>query len=410
MTIVGIIGIALSFAAVPLGLSRISLSRLLFVLLLAVLHNAASVAYYTYTQTHLADATFYYYDAGFFSQSSWTSFGTPFVGHITQLLKSGFHATYLDCFLMFQASGFCGLMILLRTFSEIHQKVATSETLLPFYLLLLPSIHFWTSAIGKDAPLFFAVSLCTWSLLNPSKRVVFLAIAVAVMVLFRAHIALIAAVALAISAAMHGKLSAGRKLAILIFVAAALLVLVTTVQTSLNLNIMDPDSVSKFLEARQAAETLDTGANSFGNAIFPVRLLSLLFRPLFFDAHSAMGMIASLENVGSLCLFIYLVIRRRDVAMLSRRVFFVRFVLTFSVLLVLLLAAFNYNIGLGLRQRVMILPPLFSLFVAVWAYRQLVKRGRFGLPASVVGTWPPSMRMSEAAAAARRPAIQSPKA
>jgi hypothetical protein len=59
-------------------------------------------------------------------------------------------------------------------------------------------------------------------------------------------------------------------------------------------------------------------------------------------------------------------------------VYFVRYTIALSVVLILLLALVNYNVGLGLRQRTMVISPLLSLFVAAWAYRvrQTVDKGR----------------------------------
>jgi hypothetical protein len=72
-------------------------------------------------------------------------------------------------------------------------------------------------------------------------------------------------------------------------------------------------------------------------------------------------------------MFFYFLFRWREVIDLYRKVFFIRFSAVLTLSLILLLAIVNYNVGLGLRERTMFLPPLLSIFVAVWAFRQRMK-------------------------------------
>ena len=55
-----------------------------------------------------------------------------------------------------------------------------------------------------------------------------------------------------------------------------------------------------------------------------------------------------------------------------REVYFARFSLFFTCILFVMLSLLYYNVGLGLRQRAMAFPALFSLFVAQY----LVQRQR----------------------------------
>jgi hypothetical protein len=101
-----------------------------------------------------------------------------------------------------------------------------------------------------------------------------------------------------------------------------------------------------------------------------MKVVSLLFRPLFFDAHGIMGVIASAENVSVIALFLYCVAQWRDIAHLVRRVLFVRFSLIFAFILLFLMSVLYYNVGLGLRERVMAYPMIYCTIVALWSLRQ----------------------------------------
>lgn len=370
MTILSIVGVLLGLAIIPFIARGLTMGRFLLIITLLLIHVGASIGYYLYSLSNPADALFYYHGDAYFRRVSWTGLNTALVGNIVQLLKHGLGATYLDCFMIFQAFGFWGLTILMRTFDEIHMKLRTPSTLLPMYILFLPSLHFWTSAIGKDSLTFLAVGLCAWAVIDFRKRLVYFGAGIVLMMLIRSHIALTILIALSFSTLLHREVDFGRKILLLVLALAGSSLLLGAVETTLNFDVRDASSVGDFFERRAAAEAADRGGMSISDAPYFVRLFSLLFRPLFFDTSSLFGYVTSVENMGSLLLFGFLVWHRSDVIFLARRVFFIRFVLVFTILMIMLLSMFNYNVGLGLRQRMMFIPALFSLFVAVWAMRE----------------------------------------
>ena len=94
-------------------------------------------------------------------------------------------------------------------------------------------------------------------------------------------------------------------------------------------------------------------------------------------ALGAFALVASFENLLLLVIILLIFWHFRNTAQLVRRVFFVRFGLIYSVLLILMLSLVYYNVGLGLRQKVMFLPGLLTLFVTLLA----VKRAKAAQPA-----------------------------
>ena len=385
MTIISFFGVLLALLAIPIFLRGATYARLAIGLALIVIHLAVTQVYYIYTKTNIADAFSYYYYGGYFNQFPWSTLGTVFVGHVTQLLKKSFGATYLDCFMVFQAFGACGIILLMRIFHEIYEKVQAKETSLLSLILFLPSLHFWTSAIGKDAPVFFAVALATWSMLNISARKIPLIISIVVLIFFRVHVALAAVVALSLASLIEPRFTVGRKAMLLVIALIGTSFLLSSVQSTFSVDLTDASSVSKFMDARGAAEATDFTSTGLNSSIF-LRLIGLLFRPFFFDARNAFGLVASVENLGSLYMFGYLILNFRSVKHLSKNVLFVRFCLFLTALIILMLAPLNYNVGLGLRERVMIYPPLFSLFLATLAFRRTKASAK--RPQAVVATRP----------------------
>jgi hypothetical protein len=369
VSLVGILGLLLCFAALPLTSVRLTSARLVVALGLLITHVAATLLYFAYVHTAPTDAWFYYFNPTNFGSGE-GGLGTTFVLSFVQFLKNSLGATYFDAFLLFQSIGFLGLVILMRLFQEIQIKAQAAESLAPVAILFLPSAHFWTSAIGKDAPLFFAVSLCVWSMIEFRPRFIAFCVSLVVMVLFRPHIALIIMTSLALSAFFYRSISIGRKAMLLIVAAVGMFLVVGPVQQTLGVDFGSVDSVMGFLDEKRILGSTIAAATTIGDASLPVRIVSLLFRPFFFDAHGAMGLVASLENVLVIAGMMYLVSRWRDLKLLASRVFFVRFTITAAIILILSLAFAYYNIGTGLRQRVMAYPMVFALIASVWCVRR----------------------------------------
>jgi hypothetical protein len=371
-------GVAISVAAVPFSSPvRLTTGRTLLTVALLGLHLAGCVGYYLYVQDASADTALYYFHTRFADTDF--AVGTVFVAKLTQYLRFQLGGSYFECFVFFQSLGFWGVILLMRTFQEIHLKLGVSETLLPTYLLFLPSIHFWTSAIGKDAPLFLAVSLCVWSALNWRKRLIPFALALIIMVLFRAHIALIAVLSVAVAAFLQPGFSIGRKAALMGMTVVGGLLLAESVEQTISIDVTSASSFASFADRQSHIAESVGGTTSIGNVPLVIRFFSLLFRPLFFDAGGAAGMVSSMENVGSILLFVYLAKNWRSIRALAKQVFFLQFCITFAAILIVLLSYVYYNVGLGLRERVMVFPPLFCVFVASWAMPWVPFRVRPGL-------------------------------
>jgi hypothetical protein len=351
----------------------------MFTVLLA-LHVTASIAYYYYAMNNPADSALYYQGAPSLLNAPITS-GTVFTVQLVHELRSILGGTYLDYFLLFQATGFWGLALLMRVFDELRFEFPASQNSYSWAVLFLPSLHFWTAAIGKDAPLFFAVSLAVWSSMRLRRRLIFMACAIVVMLLFRAHVALIATLCLALAAAFSrgGSLLTKAGLVTVALVGAAFTL--AEVQASLDFDLNQPGSFASFVERQQAAlQSVGGGTSQQGSSLI-VRLLSLLFRPFFFDINSLLSLVASLENVLVGAITIFFVMNWRHVVRMARLYFFVRFAIFFTVAMIVFLTITYYNVGLGLRQRVMYFPTILTLFVALRLTRNKMGNGALELDA-----------------------------
>jgi hypothetical protein len=287
------------------------------------------------------------------------------------MCRSLLGGSFLDYFIFFQAFGFFGLLALWRMFDEIRLWFGVDPSANAYWLLFLPSLHFWTSAVGKDAPLFFAICLASWSALSLSRRCLYFAFALLVMMLFRPHIALAAGIAAVVSTALDHRSTGLARLLLFVVAAVGTIYLATTVEATFHVNVADADSISSFFERQHQIGMENTAATGVKDAPYVIRLISLLFRPFFFDANGLLAIISSIENLIFLLIVFYFVRRRSLLKEAIRAVPGLRFAWIFGMGLTLLLAQVYYNVGLGARQKTMILPPLLALFFAQIAFRQL---------------------------------------
>jgi hypothetical protein len=391
VTPLGLVGVVFSLAAFRFARAGDSRGRLFLFLLLLLAHLGASVAYYLYAQEFGGDVRMYYNDTyGIYGRGSGLS--TVFVVNLVQFLKEYLGGSFLDYFLLFQAMGFWGIIFVLRTFDDIHDELGQPRYSRIYLLLFLPGIHFWTSAIGKDAPLFLGVAMCVWAGVRLLTRWPIFVGGLAVAMLFRPHITLIALVALALTVLLGRNTRLITRFALLAVTVVGIGSVAGLVSSTFNgLNLSNADQMSEFIETKSSVSEESGGDMSIIGASFPVKLFSLLFRPFFVDANGLLGYIASLENVVLLIMILLLLRRAPTAYSVAQGALFARFAFIFFVLLTLLLAMVNYNVGLGLRQKMMMMPALLAFVAALLAVRAARLHPVYGQGAQAYAGVPPGV-------------------
>ncbi|HEU0098282.1 MAG TPA: hypothetical protein VFQ67_05845 [Allosphingosinicella sp.] len=388
MTAFGLVGILISMAGFYFARANESRSRFILFVLLLLMHIGAAIITYLYVQEFGGDARLYYHDElRIYGYQSGLS--TVFLVNFTQTLKTYLGGSFFDYFLLFQAMGFWGLLFILRAFDDIHEELGQPTFSNIYLLLFLPGLHYWTSAIGKDAPIFLGVAMCVWAAFRLPTRYVAFAAGVLITLPVRPHIALMALIAFAVTLSLGRNTSLLMRAGLMVVVLAGIGSVAGLVEGTVSgLSLSSTDSVSEFLESKSQVSE-ESGADvAITGASFPIKLLSLLFRPFFIDANGAMGYVASLENLVLLLIVLTLIRRAGTALAVFRSTLFARFALVFFVILTFLLALVNYNVGLGLRQKMMMMPALLVFFAALMAVRAVQKGTVYG-PGGAAYALPP---------------------
>lgn len=367
MTAIGAFWAFLGLITLSWGMGERSNRKLGLVVLIYVLHLVTTLIYFRYVQANDADTKLYYFDPyGFYHRE--LSLGTVFVIYMVQWLREQLGGSYLDFFLLFQLFGLAGIMILVRTLDDVTRLLQSPWPVVFTIMVLMPGLYFWTSAIGKDAPLFLASALVIWSGLQFAQRWLWFALALVIMLLFRPHVALVAAAALALAVVMGRGIGPGLRLGAAVFAIICVALVGQTVQSSLQIDLTSVGSIADYVENQTTVASGASGDAAVANMSFAAKLLSLLFRPLFFDAGGFAGFIASFQNVFMLFIAATLVRKIRVWRQMFRASLGIRFATTYLFGMILLLTLMYYNLGLGLRQREMFTPALFLIFAVLYSH------------------------------------------
>lgn len=378
--IVSLLGLVISLFAYLIAFPQPYQRRFDVYAALLSLHIVATIAYWLLSFESGMDAFLYYRDPfGFYSESAFKS-GTYFVVHMVQVIRSTLGGSFLDHFLFFQCFGMVGIALIIRCFNEIAESLHLNVPLPVFAIVFLPGLHFWTVAIGKDGPMIMAVALSVWAALNIQRRIAWMAVALIIMVLIRPHVAAMVMAGNAAALLFTKQLSAKARIAMAPIALIGLGFAIAEATRRLGVSI-DTQSVSDFVDAQQEnGERFGSGAN-LESLPLPLKVWALLFRPFFYDAEGVMQWTASVENAVLLYFFGYVAWNWRLLLWLAKNIYYVTYCLVFGNLLILALALVNYNIGLGQRQKMMVLPALLCVYATIYLYKRYLAAAQSGMAA-----------------------------
>ena len=324
-------------------------------------HTAATVAYFQFSLSESADALRYYERA--LEGAPEILPGTNAVILFTRFLAYNIGLNSSNTFLVFGFIGLLGLLLLVASLNDCAFRSENTRSVLPYIVAFLPGLSFWSSMIGKDAPAFFAINLMIYASLAPSRRVIALVMATAILFCIRPHIAMVVVIAAVLGFLLASGVPAALRLRLLfvMMTIAALMapLVINYIGFSADLQFGD---ISDYVDARQDANQGQSTSIALQDMSPPMIAFSYLFRPMPFELPGALGALAGLENLVLLVIVIFVTLPRLW-KILTDGLFATRFNLIFFVLSLTILAATTANLGIAVRQKIMLLPSLFALTV-----------------------------------------------
>jgi len=332
-------------------------------------HTIWCIAYVFFSLNGGADSVTYYIRA--VSAIPEFSLGTAAVVWLTLIPAGLFKLSYLATSLVYNIIGTLGYLSLDSMLRSLAADKSLFVKKLASLVILLPSISFWSSAIGKDALAFTATCLALWSVLHLQKRALLTLLSIALMLIVRPHVALILVLSLALDLIFKRQVSPLLRVFIFAILSGALLLLIPFVSSKLAISdVSDFSEVSAFIDKRQGYNQEGGGGIDISGMPLYLQMSSYLFRPALFDVNSMLSMAAAIDN---LILFVVLaiavsgILRGRRLTSVPSHIF----MLVYSSVLLAIFSATTANLGIAIRQKWMFLPML--LYIAF----SLAKRSRF---------------------------------
>ena len=354
-SLVFIIGLLICFS-----LSRPFQIKRLMALCIYFWHTVMCLVYVWYAQRSPADANRY-----FNSELDFANFklGTQAVETLTNLLKL-LDLSYLGCFLVFNIIGTIGLLAFSASLQHVTKQSSSFLKWLAIIFTFLPSVSFWSSAIGKDAISFFATGMLLWSVLDLKHRKSLLIVSVFSMLIVRPHMAGIMMIAISSAIVMDKNVNIQVKS---LFAVASLSILVFLVPYALNYAGVTGDissaNVDNYLAKKQGHNMEGGSSVNIASMPLPVKMFTYLFRPLPHEAHNITALLASLDNVMILILFALAIKHVRSNQLKADQAN--RLLMwSYSLGCLLILSLTTANLGIAMRQKWMFLPIIIYLLLS----------------------------------------------
>lgn len=332
-------------------------------------HTVLCFVYLVYAINFGADAIDYYH----YGEEGWWDFslGTSAIRVIASILVSGIGLSIIGAFLVFNIIGSIGLLAFWGAIN--HATYGKSQVIkyIGTLIIFLPSISFWSSALGKDSISFMATGLALWASLDLNRRKWLILIAVISMLLVRPHIAVIMLSALVISILFDSKVSLIKKSLLAIIFISSIFSMAPFVMKYVGLiGLINLQTIGEYIEQRQSYNMDGGGGLDISAMSLPMQIFTYLFRPMIFEATNLFTFAAAIENM-----ILLIVCGFGFGSILLGRKYSVNGNVIFMWLYILgscfILATTTANLGIALRQKWMLLPMLLLLLLSVIGKRRL---------------------------------------
>jgi len=299
-------------------------------------------------------------------QPFWSS---NFIYMLTGLIFAATTVSLPTAMVIYALAAFWGQYLFYRTFVLVFPE--GDHKLAALLVFFLPSIVYWTSAISKDAAILFFLGVAAYGFARVQRRVspgafLLLLVGLGGVMLVRPHIAAMLGIAFVlpylVGKNLQGVSGTLGKILGVPLVLGSTVWLARQAQSFLKMETVS--QASSILE--KVAEANQTGGSAIAvSGSLPYRLVNvpfLFFRPWPWEVHSLQSVVAALEGLLLLWIFVR---RRRDLYAAVRNWRnkpFVLFVLLFAFQFSVVMSLAITNFGLLTRERVMLLPFAMMLF------------------------------------------------
>jgi hypothetical protein len=301
------------------------------------------------------DAQSMYQEGLDISLSTLPSPGNQVVLYIARICNEYLHLPYLGATILFASLSYIGFWMLFQIIQNYKIKYL-------WLILLVPSMHFWTAGFGKDCLVFFFITTLLYGV--QKNKLYFILIALIGIYLFRPHVGVLFGFLYLVTLLFSSKASFWLKIIATIFALG-----VALVTTSYLLSYLRIDSLSELYNFALMMQ----GQNRFGGSSYDVseystflQVFTYLFRP-FFESLALTSLAVSIDNLLYFSIFLWVIINIKLISFKDPEMLFL--ILSFCIFS-LIMGFTIANLGLALRQKIMIMPFLLLIFIVLMAKKR----------------------------------------
>lgn len=297
--------------------------------------------------------------------------GTGFIVGFTGFFANFLYFSFFDLFLLYNFFGYIGILFFAASINQAIKGKALKYRLLGALLVLLPSVSFWTSAIGKDSIAFMAVGMALWSSLNYKNRKKLLIFSIFIMLSVRPHIAFVLLVSFIFSLIFNKKIGFYTRVFMGLITSIVSIIIFPLIMSYVGLqDANDVSDIGDYVDKRQSYNTEGGSSVDISSMSLPIQMLTYMYRPLPFEAHSIFALLASFDNLLLILLSLiglFYIFKKNKPSVDSNRLF----LWLYFYISLIILATTTANLGIAMRQKWMILPFLIFLLLSIIGNNEL---------------------------------------
>ena len=332
---------------------------------LYIWHSIFCLVYAILSLSIIADSTTYY----ILSKGSLVNFelGTKATVYITAVFSNYLALSYLGVFLVFNIFGSIGLLAVDSSLRHATENKSSFVKFLALIFVLLPSMSFWTGAIGKDSIAYMSTGLILWASIDFKRNFSVIFIAFLCMLLVRPHIAAVMVFAFTFSLLVT-KAPPLKRFFFLISGLISIIVITPIVVQYIGAGqVTSIELMQNFIDKRQGYNQLGGGGININSMSLFQKIFTYNFRPLPYESHSFLSFLASIDN---LILLVFFSLSLISVLFSKGKKFSLGlshtkenrfFLLIFSLGIMIIASLLTSNLGISVRQKWMYMPILLYL-------------------------------------------------
>ena len=305
-------------------------------------------------------------------ESKGTGFMNAFNYFPSKVLDLGFFANTM----LYTLIGFIGFVFF---YLIAYQLIPYNSKFKGYFLFplvfFMPNLHFWSSGIGKDTLLFLCIGMFCYAVLDIVKRMPLLLFSLVLSYFVRPHITLFLVLSFGLAYVFGGKVSAGKRVLFSVVLLGIGIAILPTVMEFAKIEEASVASFDEFSEKKvDVLSRSHTGSSvDITSYPFPLKVVTFLFRPLFFDINGIPAVVASFENLALLILSFIVVFKNNFKLTFKNAPFVIKGLFIFLIIGTLAFSQSLGNLGIMIRMRNMFLPGLLIFILWSFSYQQELK-------------------------------------